>query len=138
MANMLYNGVELPNINTVWTDKTTYPWAFIWHSTDGYILELATAVPTYSSGNVWSVAVTRMSYALADNAWDYVATFTTEANTAVSYGDGSALWTSADILNADGTVYLAASEPVYTALHSFKLGLILSALVRGAKTNETT
>ena len=29
MANFLYNGVELPDINTVWTDKTAYPYAII-------------------------------------------------------------------------------------------------------------
>ena len=29
MANFLYNGVELPDINTVWTDKETYPYATI-------------------------------------------------------------------------------------------------------------
>jgi hypothetical protein len=29
MANKLYNGIELPDIDTVWTDKVTYPYAVI-------------------------------------------------------------------------------------------------------------
>lgn len=33
MANYLYNSVELPDINTVWTDKETYPYAIIIKST---------------------------------------------------------------------------------------------------------
>lgn len=33
MGNYLYNGVLLPDINTVWTDKTAYPNAYIYQST---------------------------------------------------------------------------------------------------------
>lgn len=29
MANFLYNGVELPDIDSVWTDKETYPYAYM-------------------------------------------------------------------------------------------------------------
>ena len=110
----LYNGVRLPDINTVWTDKETYPYASIatvtgvvclglqglQYQTDGTNLIV---VPGYKG--LW--------YILSDGAWVY--------NQIEDYPDGmtlplsmfTATWTSADIINTtDNSVYLAATEPV--------------------------
>lgn len=131
MANYLYNGVELPPLPD-W-DKTAYPYATITRTLTGvnYWLSLTSKPQVLSE-----------SYALTCNeiynvdyyiyAPDEGLTNFTHINEAVSgatfptlsVGAGSLLlvsnssldttwaWSNHDILMADGSVYLAASDPV--------------------------
>lgn len=117
-----YTGIryELPDINTVWTDKETYPYAvifmgFSWSQT--YILMLSTTpfVVTYVD----------IDYVVGEN----VQGFRCKYNSANEehWGDswlpleltddrcahyGNDTWTSHDIYRDDGTLFLAASDPV--------------------------
>ena len=134
----LYNGVQLPDINTVWTDKETYPYAVVIVE-DGESIDvtfagstIATVVfassrPEYNADKNRIICNTPilMSYYTDDNTIADVA-----ADAGLNYGlnewgtpiaayqlyspveDGKQYWTSYDILNTDGTVYLAASDPV--------------------------
>lgn len=129
MADYLYNGVRLPDINTVWTDEETYPYAYISdmpgyaNTGEAYYLWLSDSPTMILSGgsraftNDAKVATylilldinLAMSADVNANTWivmqeqNYEAEFPTDSN--------PTRWTSHDILNSDGTVYLAASEP---------------------------
>lgn len=118
MANMLYNGVELPDINTVWTHelKEQYSCACLadWsYSYGGGIRLILSERPPY-----WD-----SSMRVRLNGWfrfykltDGVYVFNLENSTndyAIGKDTDPVFWTSVDIINTtDNTVYLAASDPV--------------------------
>lgn len=111
-GTMLYNGVELPDIKTVWTDKETYPYAVI-VLIEGVTVVHFTSAVTYSNSNFWAcpVGTAYTLYVLENNSWRFA--YEGVAAVEISGTPTSAIiWTSHDILNTDGTVYLAASEPV--------------------------
>lgn len=158
MANYLYNGVELPDINECWTDKETYPYAVItkidysqygvdaslfslhlaslplsydkvndnvaWiRDTDGdggYTESELALVLKYGSGSLFpeqrdidnlAAAMGESADGLSPGVWlDFSYSETAVANEYLC--NGSAIWTSHDILNTDGSIYLAASEPI--------------------------
>ena len=109
----LYNGVELPDINAVWTDKETYPYAVI-VPIEGVTVVHFTSAVTYSNSNFgdYPVGTAYTLYVLENNSWRFVDEGVTD--TEISDTPTSAIiWTSHDILNTtDGTVYLAASDPI--------------------------
>jgi len=111
-----YNGVELPDINEVWTDKETYPYAYIAKDTSGYInLYLCKGKPVVKKMELspYKLVVDFSDYAKVYSrfgAWNYnnSSTFCVEIE---DIGDFE--WASVDIINTiDGTLYLAASDPV--------------------------
>lgn len=120
MANMLYNGVELPALPG-W-DRTQYPYAFISGNPEDtaptrYLFVIAEPV-RYGSfyGNMaimpTVVNCQTMRYIInsTNDAWELYGTNPYGAPELITY---HALWTSHDITNTnDNTVYLAASEPV--------------------------
>ena len=125
----LYNGVQLPDINKVWTDKETYPYAYmelvISSTQTGTVLVLTSNpmfVGTDSNGNFSSMltASTKVfSYStlVEDGAsWDIMNNYTNDEEDPFSNLDNdiiSALWANYDVMNRDdGSVYLAASDPV--------------------------
>lgn len=141
MANYLYNGVELPDINEVWADKETYPYAVIYSNLDGGVLDsslsgqkvwslLLTSVQGYYNGGykidsahkaqAFMLAETQeladkfetiANITIPSGAWGDMGTH--EEAGAMSYDEGATfLWSNHDILNEDGSVYLAASTPV--------------------------
>lgn len=126
MANYLYNGVELPDINTVWTDKETYPHSYIKLVDGGYELWMLSN-PYYVSDSgvlavthdgTWTFAFCMYvdeemaAEAGLDTAcWMQLGASTGE-NTETAFNKNVLVWSNTDILNADGTVYLAASDPV--------------------------
>lgn len=124
MANYLYNGVELPDINAVWTDKETYPYAIIGNVEPGlegyYALGLYTTTGVYNSGNGQVEASSSCSYLAyiygsgeygEYDSWTLVdQSDSAQAGSSLSYEPVT--WSNHDILNADGSVYLAASTPV--------------------------
>lgn len=120
MANYLYNGVELPDINEVW-DKETYPYAAIQVSAfSGYRLILLDS-PVYrgvdNDGSLGCFAPANTSREVysqrynPDAMWDFYSDNSNSDKTEPSRM-GTIFWTSHDILNEDGTVYLEASIPI--------------------------
>ena len=123
----LYNGVQHPDIDSVWVDKVTYPHAVItaiFRDNTVYYLWLIskqTSIYGESGNEVWGVqegdASCTVYRSKAQGAWEAANLFTDGANTRDDFGGYyisgiTPIWTSHDILNADGTLYLAASEPV--------------------------
>lgn len=114
MANMLYNGVELPNIDSVWTNKVTYPYAVIvYYYSAWYELYLTTDVAT-----VTSTAFKRAGGAVykfttgTSSEWEYQNT-TGSSSGPLGANMINLVWSNHDILNSDdNSVYLAASDPV--------------------------
>ncbi len=138
--NYLYNGVELPDINEVWTDKETYPYAVIYYYDAGMVdsslagqkmsmLLLISVQGYYTGGYAVDGSHKSKSFGVADSqevadvfgditgvsipvgVWG----FATEEETTddLTYDEGASfLWSNHDILNTDGTTYLAASEPI--------------------------
>ncbi len=122
--NYLYNGVEAPDINTVWTDKETYSYAMIFVNTETNWTTGITETYTYlwfldnppyvfrgegTSGNIAGGAIIQ-SYRLTGGNWEYYATH--EWPHAFTYPFDSIIYANYDLLDSDGTLYLAASDPV--------------------------
>ena len=118
MANYLYNGIELPDINEVWTDKETYKYAYISEKNGAYYLTVSKIKKTVDNveGPILvdtlntALLETTVSYKLSNDEW-------------VQYSGGYRfrsipVWASVDIQYEgcegveDGTLYLAASDPV--------------------------
>lgn len=104
----LYNGVRLPKLPE-W-DKAKYPYAFI-ETTFGFYYLRVLANPLTPDGNSFRMTppglVAGAKIDIADyeligwDEWSEVTEITRDP-----------LWSNFDVLNEDGTVYLAASEPV--------------------------
>lgn len=106
----LYNGVKLPNIDTVWTDKNNCPYACtILLGTD-----YGTVISSFPFMVVDGVTVAKGSiyiFALTDGSWSEAPSGTLDDYTTVA--GAPPFWASHDITNfADGSVYLAASAPI--------------------------
>ena len=107
MGKFLYGGVLLPDIDTVWTDKVTYPYAMIYATETEAILHISQVPFVYRDPNVTlSSGAGCPRYIANSDEW-------------VDHGEGSgctgpgAKWTSHDILDTSGnSIYLAESEPV--------------------------
>lgn len=114
---MLYNGVELPNIDSVWTDKETYPYVFIVLHTDGTYRVQLSAVPLICSDNLnagklktstGSVSVIR--YKLVNSIWNTFTNITVKDSSFLDFG--TMIWSNFNIVNADGVLAFTASPPV--------------------------
>lgn len=141
MANYLYNGVELPDINTVWTDKEKYPYCFIaeFGSSDDLLLYCSSNPLRYNpdKNNVYTQGYTYYAtYRKAPGSTEWTAWGSATSSTGPSWYP--AIWSNSDIISSDGTVYLAGSDPVdpnaptssYDEL-SFKIGLALGLCGKG-------
>lgn len=127
MTEYLFNGVELPALPE-W-DKTAYPYVVIYKEVGGwYALEMFTEQPiAYSDGENYLVCgvpggcgalywgtVSSTDREWGDNAY---ATYDSYDGREIQFLDGtkylySLFWSNSDILKEDGTLYLAASEPI--------------------------
>lgn len=131
-----YNGVELPDINEVWTDKETYPYAFLTRVDVGesvylnalYVTnkrpycneDLQIAVPrpcvmfycpTYTTlPDGFTEETFEDEFGMPVGVWSEVIRIDDDGGEGVA--DSNAIWTSHDILNTDGSVYLSATEPI--------------------------
>lgn len=111
---MLYNGVELPCVEDIWTNtsifggKKVYPYALIIKGTTSTRLWFSKGYP-YISGSDITLPDGHARFDLTNGEWIK----NREGNT-ISLGQGTIylLWTSHDILNSDGSVFLAATDPV--------------------------
>lgn len=134
---MLYNGVELPDINTVWTDKTTYPYATIadWSGSwgGGYWLVLCENRPVRTEDGSIKVNISVLGayryYQVSNNS--YVLYGGNNNAYILASDENPVLWASYDVLNEDGTVYLAASDPVDPTAPTFDKKTFLSGLAMG-------
>lgn len=110
-----YDGAVLPNIDEVWTDKETHPYAFIVFAgglAQSYQLWLTPEITYGESGSGdWCFGYVdgAMYYSEYDGEWK------NPINSATGglYGTiDSVIWSNADILNKDGSVGHAKSEPI--------------------------
>ena len=126
MANFLYNGVELPDINEVWTDKVKYPYAYMEMLMQNplYTALVLISKPMFCKTNshgdlssAYSANTQHAEYMLAEggNSWSLTnsGTWNTEGNFSTLGSNTSALWANYDVINTDdNSIYLAASDPV--------------------------
>lgn len=118
----LYNGVELPDINTVWTDelKAEYPYGYIFGGFwVGSTWQFAcTTAPVYIDGEYF-----RASANLSKKQWTYQYyegypdTWYVQGSSDVvkddTMGRASAdKWSNYDIFDTNGSLALAASDPI--------------------------
>lgn len=117
----LYNDVQLPDINGVWTDKVTYPYAMITRTiTDGTcLLHVCGDMPYYTEqshsteGYEPTVIAPKpcKAFAHVDGSWVLNIEQTDQglSNRTESF---EFIWTNVDVMNKDnGSVYFDASEP---------------------------
>ena len=134
MANMLYNGVELPDIDTVWTDKETYPYAYIGYSPSLNVYTLMCSsnpafykMRTTTIGGDWFVNGTLYASGLGNSTAGWVVSSqgvvsnTTDSYDSKNFEAGYQIiwanydvyrWTDDNLAENDGSLYLAASDPV--------------------------
>ena len=137
MSKYLYNGVELPDINEVWTDKETYPYACLsvvdaakiaepqyagclygeLHLTSDRFIRSSLSFsvePCYCARWVIATGALASDSGVPDGQWvlDYEE-YDEYGFTIDDYSlEGGNTWSNHDILNTDGTTYLAASDPI--------------------------
>lgn len=142
MANHLYNGVELPALPD-W-DKETYPYAYIEKAIPEnlYCLRVRDANITVESDGLsytrYKGTSCLLGGILEDGSWnlsDTVYTSTEDASYKINRDDSCYIlvWTNTDILNSDGTLYLAASEPVPVAVTTYDPASLLMGWMAGRR-----
>jgi hypothetical protein len=123
MGNYFYNGVELPDINSVWTDKSVYTCVLVYSFRDEYSLRFAQKPTTIEIENGYTKLFDARGYEFIwysldtnSDTWVFKGSGTNQGEDGFyASADSSVLrpiWANHDILHEDGTLYLAASEPV--------------------------
>ena len=125
MSNYLYNGVELPAV-----PKTEYPYEVIVqnNSSGDYFLMADDEAFTASADGDTVRLFPGVAYALENGEWVE----------SVGRTNCKAIWSNHNILNEDGTLYLAASDPipVSTFTHdpiSLTLGWLVGRRIAGQR-----
>jgi hypothetical protein len=111
----LYNGIKLPDVGGVRTDKITYPNATMVGYTDGDKILLLSTAPLYKGrhGATIPAGASAIGYKVVGDAWEQYNTWEpSEYDSSYTAWGSNIWWASYDLLNEDGSVYLAASEPV--------------------------
>lgn len=118
-GTMLYNGVELPDIESVWPDKDTYRYAFIYYSKatgkyhvrflDGsaYVDANSTLTP-----DTYPTKVVGYSCKTANGSWSKEIEYTCSTRGIISFSTTTLKWANWAVLNWNGNIYFAASDPV--------------------------
>lgn len=136
-----YGGILLPDIENVWTDKEKYPCAFIRkYDSTSYFLYLGESYyfDVNSVSKDWSLFINSgVRYTSTSSGWSLRYDFSTFDSTSV----GELLvWSTFDIFNQDGSIYLAGSEAVYVQTEivepSTYVGDVPSDLQEGNITEE--
>lgn len=113
-TSYLFNGVQLPALPAY--DKSVYPVALITKDDKGYWLELCPALIYRTREGKYEVGVAKPSkdcrIEYGDNAWSDFFTVTSIDTWLSEVGSDYIIWTNTDIMYADGTIALAASDPV--------------------------
>lgn len=132
-GNVCYKGVELPDINTVWTDKEKYPYAYVTYSSLDIVglegmcaeLHLMAKMPVFNAADSemeFNQNTLVHQFVFTDNselafehgisAGSWCDGFTDEIISFEVIDTTFTMWTSHDILNTDGSTYLAAYTPI--------------------------
>lgn len=114
MSNYLYNGIELPPLPE-W-DRETYPYAFIlrYHESGNYRLFIASAEVRYytSSSTTQFIEYTGGYYhRYSDTKWGDAENQSLGFSPTTNY-QGVPIWSNYDLYTTDGTLYLAATDPI--------------------------
>lgn len=116
-----YNGVEVLDIETIWTGdvKETYQYAFL-GTVDGevvlYLLSGPVVKNTTDTMLLYSLADGHYCYCNIENdAWQQGAQLTSAAGSAIAQSVIEPFWSSWDMMGSNDELYLAASEPTDTA-----------------------
>ena len=121
MGNMLYNGVELPDINEVWTEdvKAEYPYALLFFNTTNATLgfSLLSQVPSFRDGGLYiQSGAWKKSCSL--NGWEWeIGTGYVQPSAGVYLNPdiNIPIWSSHKVVNSDdGSTYLNTSDPIDT------------------------
>lgn len=106
---MLYNGIELPNIDQVWTDKETYPYATIYYLAGGRSVYLRLSEsPCFYNENVSKFRIEPgLSWYLLSDSPSWVGGSFDTGN----YGPHELIWTSYDMYTNSGDLYFEYSPP---------------------------
>jgi hypothetical protein len=116
MANYLYNGVELPDINTVWTDKETYPYACLCPTLgkEEYSTVLVVVTKRFKSENKYLYFQNSCYYMMYqyDGSGDWYKSLNKTQVASAHKTDIKPFWASANVYDTSGTLYLSASDPV--------------------------
>lgn len=120
MGRYLYNGVELPALPEL--DKEQYPYAFITHTNlavvdYNYTLHVYSAYrfATNDKGNwvIINVGAAKSCSTGASTNYDAWGAFTDKEDGGLAPAvESTVVWSNFDVLNEDGTLYLAASDPI--------------------------
>lgn len=111
----VYNGVQLPDVDTVWTDKSTYKYAAIENSNKGYLLTLygdftgAYRYPLVDDYYIYGEGSPYVNYVASGDSW----TVNNSGSGASRLAESDYLWSSFDIYtDASKTEVLhAATNP---------------------------
>ena len=138
MANYLYNSVELPDINAVWTDKETYPYAIIIKSTmlstTYYELQLYREMftcysPAFEKYSLVANGSDELKSRIKSTDTEWATPTVVERNTIIEtvevdgvsknytarlcdYPSDYVFWTNHTFYDESGGVWFAASDPV--------------------------
>lgn len=123
MANYLYNGVELPDIDAVWIDKKTYYYAFILNGAcvtgNAGDLEIQALllcdkkIKVKEDGDAqWEDVLKVKTYAANNGSWELVLEQDIAYSNDVDFDMTGTLWTSRSIFNVDGSLFLRGSRKV--------------------------
>ena len=106
-----YNGTELPILPANW-DKEKYPYAIVLDMLGmKYLIVSSSLFATTGSGYTTTVTtdVAEYTFLKSDDKWRFDGYSTIEAG---YNGYGTIKWSNTDIYKTDGSIYLAASDPV--------------------------
>jgi len=118
----LYNGVRLPDINTVWTDKEKYPYAGIFDVESPFglltmlvIRQKAPYIHYIENAPHINFGYSNMRFILDVNDKDrwHKLDENVVCDVNLNQGDSRLIWLSHDILDGD-SVYFPASKPIPT------------------------
>ena len=109
-ATMLYNGVELPNIESVWTDKTAYPYATILYSASKNRYNLWLTSKQWTVTGLLSLSAGTSSYVLYASDGSWLFNFKSSGSQSES---GSPIWSSYNVLDSNGNIIYPTSDPIY-------------------------
>lgn len=113
--NYLYNGVELPALPE-W-DKTAYPYAFITRVLGKPILQVSVERPYWDNSDMRFLYDSDGGWAECKNGlWEDFIFMNPAFYTSDEFRP---LWSNFDVLNEDGSVYMAASEPIPVGASTF-------------------
>lgn len=134
MANSLYNGIELPELQ-LW-DTYGFPNALIYksHEDNNYTLILLSSRPYYGTNpsdgtktGVYCVAPRSMSYSPQNGKWSYCSS--SDYDICCNDGETTIVWTNMDILNeSDESIWMKTTKPAFVAndawIERFKVGFM--------------